>query len=163
MELMRVERRVEQVEKFLSMISWIVALFITFLIVIDVFMRFVFNSPLPATWEMSEVAMPYIVVFGFAYTLKKDAHVRVTLCVERLPPRARFGCEVFRNIISFIICALFTYWSWLLFWDSFAMREEMLAAIYVPWFVGKFAMPVGMGAFAIRYLLQVLQDLSGHQ
>jgi len=157
------DRRVEQVERFLSVVSWIASLFITFMIVIDVFLRFVFNAPLPASWEMSEVVMPYIVFFAFAYTLNKNAHVRVTLFVDRLPPNARFWCEVLRKIVSFGMCALFTYWSWLRFWDSYIIREEILAAIYIPWYIGKFAMPVGMGIFAIRYLLQALQDLSEHQ
>jgi TRAP-type C4-dicarboxylate transport system permease small subunit len=157
------DRRVELVEAFLSVISWIATLFITFLIIIDVFLRFVFNAPLPATWEMSEVVMPYIVFFAFSYTLKKDAHVRVTIFVERLPQNARFWCEVLRKILSFGMCALFAYWSWLRFWDSYIIREEILAAIYIPWFVGKFAMPIGMGIFAIRYFLQALQDLSEHQ
>ena len=161
--VVRAERQIEQVEKYLSVISWIAALFITFLIIIDVFLRFVFNAPLPATWETSEVVMPYIVFFAFAYTLKKDGHVRVTLFVDRLPPKARFGVEVFRKVVSFGICALFTYWSWLRFWHSFVVREEILAAIYIPWFVGKFAMPIGMGMFAIQYLLEAVQDLSEYR
>lgn len=156
-------RQIERAERYLSVISWIAALFITFLIIIDVFLRFVFNAPLPATWETSEVVMPYIVFFAFAYTLKKDGHVRVTLFLDRLPSKARFRVEVFRNLVSFGMCALFTYWSWLRFWHSFIVREEILAAIYIPWFLGKFAMPIGMGMFAIQYLFEVVQDLSEHR
>lgn len=156
-------RQIERAERYLSVISWIAALFITFLIIIDVFLRFVFNAPLPATWETSEVVMPYIVFFAFAYTLKKDGHVRVTLFLDRLPSKARFQVEVFTKLVSFIICALFTYWSWLRFWHSFVVREEILAAIYIPWFLGKFAMPIGMGMFAIQYLFEVFQDLSEYR
>jgi len=163
MVFMMAERSMQQVEKYQTIISWIAALFITFMIVIDVFLRFVFNAPLPATWEMSEIVMPYIVFFAFSYTLARNGHVRVTMFMELLPPKARFGCDIFRIIISFIMCALFTYWSWLRFWDAFLIKEEILAAIYIPWFVGKFAMPVGMATISIRYLLQLVEIFSKRQ
>ncbi|MFC1581207.1 TRAP transporter small permease [Thermodesulfobacteriota bacterium] len=155
MVIVKAEKYMQQVEKYQTIISWVAALFITFMIVIDVFLRFVFNAPLPATWEMSEVIMPYIVFFAFSYTLTRNGHVRVTMFVELLPAKARFWCDVFRIIVSIGMCALFTYWSWLRFWEAFLIKEEILAAIYIPWFVGKFAMPIGMATISIRYLLQL--------
>jgi TRAP-type C4-dicarboxylate transport system permease small subunit len=40
------------------------------------------------------------------------------------------------------------------------MNEEILAAIKLLWWVGKFAMPVGLGFFALRFLLQLFFDLA---
>lgn len=133
-------------------VSWLVTLFITFIIIVDVFLRYVLNKPLPATWEISEILMPYIVFLAFAYALKKGSHIRVSLLTDSLPPKAQLGCEILSNLIGFIMCALMTYWSWLRFWESFMIREEIIAAVHLPWWFGKFAMPIGMGVFAIRYL-----------
>ena len=156
MVIVKAEKYMQRVERYQTVVAWIAVLFITFMIVIDVFLRFVFNAPLPATWEMSEVVMPYIVFFAFSYTLARNGHVRVTMFMGLLPQKARFGCDIFRIIISFGMCALFTYWSWLRFWDAFLIKEEILAAIYIPWFVGKFAMPVGMATISIRFLFQLV-------
>ena len=156
MVLVKAEKYLEQIEKYQTIIAWIAALFITFMIVIDVFLRFVFNAPLPATWEMSEVVMPYIVFFAFSITLATDGHVRVTMFMELLPEKARFWCDVFRIAVSIGMCLLFTYYSWLRFWEAFLIKEEILAAIYIPWFVGKFAMPIGMATISIRYILQLV-------
>lgn len=63
MGLEKDELFIRKIEKFLTAVSWIVAMVITVLIVADVTLRFIFDKPLPATWEISEVAMPWIVFF----------------------------------------------------------------------------------------------------
>lgn len=155
-----IDRTLHFVEKVLLVGSIVATLFLTFLIVIDVFLRYVFNSPLPATWEMSELGMPYIVFLAFAFTLSVDGHVRVSLFTIRLPSQAQRACEIFTNIVCFLTCAVFAYTSWLRFWESFLMREEILAAIKLPWYVGKFAMPIGMAMFSFRYLLRLINNFA---
>jgi TRAP-type C4-dicarboxylate transport system permease small subunit len=152
-----------KIEKFFSAISWIVALLVSALIVVDVSLRAVFDKPLPATWEISEVMMPLIVFLSFAYTLAIDAHVKVTLFRDRMPPKVQAAAEIFSYAISFVICAMITYESALYFWESFVINEEMLAAIRIPWWVGKAAMPLGFGLFAIRFLILLFYDLSGQE
>ena len=93
-----------KIEKLQIICSWVVTLIITFMITLDVMMRFLFNAPLPASWEISEVAMPYIVMFGFAFTLSTGSHVRVTILVDRLPPKVSLALRTFANILSISIC-----------------------------------------------------------
>jgi TRAP-type C4-dicarboxylate transport system permease small subunit len=149
----------EKIEKGMTVVSWSVTLFITFMIVIDVFLRFIFNKPLPASWEISEVIMPYIVFFALARALSVGAHVQVTIVTNLLSNKGQVACNVFANLFSFCVCALCTYWSWLRFWESFSIREEILAAIPIPWWAGKFAMPVGMGIFCLQYLLNLAMNV----
>jgi|WetSurMetagenome_2_1015567.scaffolds.fasta_scaffold143273_2 TRAP-type C4-dicarboxylate transport system permease small subunit len=152
--ILQADLALRKVEGALRVVSWLVTLFTTFLIVTDVFLRFFFNKPLPATWEMSEVLMPYIVFLGFAYALTEKAHIRVSLLTDRLSRGGQLACEAFADLLSFAVCALITCWSWLWFWDSFRIGEEILAPIHIPWWLGKFAMPVGMAFFTVRYLVQ---------
>lgn len=154
------EMRIRKVEKILTAISWIVAMVITVLIVADVFLRFVLNQPLPATWEISEVCMPWIVFLPFAFTLTIDAHVKVSLLKDRVSPNARWIFNIFANTISFVFLSLVTYYSWIRFWESLMINEEILAAIWIPWWIGKFAMPLGVGFFALRFLLRIFFDLN---
>lgn len=162
MVLSKIDNVFQRIEEVLMILSWVATLFITFLIVTDIFLRFVLNKPLPATWEMSEVVMPYIVFFALAYTLEKDMHIRVNLIISRLPSKFRFACEIFSNIVSVSICVMMTYWSWLLFHDSFLAGEDMLAAIKIPWWFGKFAMPVGMAAFVFRLIIKLVYLFQQH-
>jgi len=87
MGLAKVDVTLQKVEKGLTDISWIVCVFLTFMIVIDVTLRFFFNRPLPASWEISEILMPYIVFFPFAFTSTVNAHVRVNLIQDLMPKK----------------------------------------------------------------------------
>ena len=161
--LRKFDKAFKKVEKFLSSLSWLVALLISILIVVDVFLRFVFNKPLPATWEISEVFMPLIVFLPFAHTLAVDAHVKVTLFKDRVSPNLRTAFSIFGNLVSFVMCALITIYSGIRFWESFVINEEILAAIKIPWWIGKAAMPIGFGIFSIRFLILLFYNLSGQE
>jgi TRAP-type C4-dicarboxylate transport system permease small subunit len=152
-------RALTKTEEAFRVVSWVVTLLTTLLIVADVFLRSLFNRPLPATWEMSEVLMPYIVFLAFAHALREKAHIRVSLLTDRLSPGGQRACEALANLLSFAMCALITIWSWSKFWDSFRIGEEILAPIHIPWWFGKFAMPVGMALFTLRYLSQAVSAI----
>lgn len=159
MTLNQFDRGIIKIEKILTAFSWIVTIAVTLMIVTDITMRFFFNHPLPATWEISEVCMPAIVFMAFAYTLTMDQHVKMSLVKERVPPKVQVAFEVITNLISAALCGLITYWAWLRFRTSFASSEEILAAIYVPWWPGKLMMPIGMGFLTLRYLMKFVNNL----
>jgi len=146
----RVVTRIATVSCAISIIA------LTLMITIDVVGRYVFNQPLPASVEMSEVFMPYIIFPAFAYALITGAHVRATLVVDRLPSGVQKWAGVLGCTAGLFFFSLLTIWGWQQFWDSFVIREQMLAAIPVPWWVGKLAMPIGMFFIALRFLLMLL-------
>jgi TRAP-type C4-dicarboxylate transport system permease small subunit len=161
MVLRKVDTGLKRIERLLVVGSWLTTLFVTGMLVADIFLRFLFNHPLPASWEISEVAMSYIGMLGFACALTTNVHVRVSMVIDRLPPRPQLICRIFSNAISFPMCTLMTIWSWSRFWESLVMNEEILAAIKVPFWIGKFGMPVAFLILAARYLLMIIQDLMG--
>lgn len=152
-------RAVEWIEKAATCVGWSVCLGVTLMIVIDVVGRALLNKPLPATWETSEVLMPFIVFLPFAYTLEVGSHVRVSLFVDRLSEKVRNVLRGFTDLLSIAVCGLLTYYSWKVAWESFLINEEMLAAVTIPWWPGKMAMPVGMALFTLRYAIRFFSRL----
>jgi TRAP-type C4-dicarboxylate transport system permease small subunit len=144
-------------EVILTAFSWMVTIFLTLMIVVDITGRFFFNRPLPATWELGEICMPYIVFFPFAYALTRDNHVRVSLIKNQFSPRMQDRIKILTDLISLVMCALLTYVSWQRFWFSYTIEEEMMAAVKILWWWGRIAMPIGMGMFTIAFFLQLFQ------
>mgnify|MGYP000984075976 FL=1 len=138
-----------------------VLVFLTVMIVVDVSLRTLFNSPLPASAESTELMMPYIAFCTLAYTLSIGSHVRISLLAERLPAKYRVHLEWLASAVGFGFCVLLTYMSWNFFWESFVIREEMLAIIKLPWWVGKFAMPLGFFFISLRYLFNLVAVTTG--
>lgn len=154
--VVKLEAGLHKLEKVLIIITWVVFALLTLMIVVDVFSRNAFNAPIPASAEATELFMPYIVFLPLAYTLITGQHVRVSIVMERLPSSARRYCEIFANLIGFSFFVMLTWWSSMHFWESFIVREEMLAIIKLPWWVGKFALPVGAFVIAVEFLAELV-------
>lgn len=144
------------VEKLLVYLSTFVTLFLTMTIVVDVTGRYFINRPLPATWEIGELCMPYIVFFPFAYALSRGNHVRVGLVKNLFSVKIQKVFEIITDLISLFVCGCMTYYAWLRFAESYRMQEEILAPILLLWWWGKVAMPIGMALFTIAFIFQLL-------
>ncbi len=143
-------------EKLLTYLSSGVTLFLTIMIVVDVTGRYFINKPLPATWEIGELCMPYIVFFPFAYALTRGNHVRVGLVKNLFSAKIQKIFEVITDVISLSFCVFMTYYAWLRFADSFRLQEEILAPMYLLWWWGKIAMPIVMALFSVAFVFQLL-------
>lgn len=129
------------------------------MISLDVFLRYLFNAPLPASVEISQLIEPYVVFLPFAFALTIGAHVHVSLLTSRLRGRAKAFSEILTYISGACFFSAITYWSWLLFWESFSVNEQMLASIPLPWWVGKLAMPLGLVAMTFQCVYYIFNPL----
>lgn len=146
-------------DKVLLAINGIAVVTLTLIIFFDVVLRFLFNMPIPATKEISELLMPYIAFTALSYTLYCGMHIRITLLTTKFgnSPRIKQFLEIINNVCGALFCFFLTYYAWHFFWDSFAIREEVLAVIKLPWYVGKFSFFLGYLFFTVRYLLELLK------
>jgi TRAP-type C4-dicarboxylate transport system permease small subunit len=150
-----IDRKFRQTNFVLVAIAGTTLIAMAFMITYDVIVRFLFNAPLPASVEISTLMEPYVVFLPFAYTLARHAHVRVTIITMRLPERLSLSLDVLVYILDLLFFALLCYFSWLEFYKSFLAGEIMLAAIRLPWWSGKFAMPLGLFFICIQCLLHL--------
>lgn len=148
------------IEVGLTVWSWSVTLGLSLLIVTDIFLRYFFSRPLPATWEIGELCMPHVVFLPFAYALTRGSHVRVAMLTSRISAEKQRRLRIVTNLLSAAMGGILTLYSWRYFHFSFSIREEMLAAVELMWWWGKIAMPVGLAIFTLRFLLDTV-DLLG--
>lgn len=115
-----------------------------YMITIDVGLRYLFSAPLPASVEISQLLQPYVIFLPMAYTLAVGRHVQVTMVTMMLPTSVQLVLQAFVLIVDAAFFAAITWFAWGKFYDSYVIDEIMLAAVKLPWWVGKFAMPLGL-------------------
>jgi TRAP-type C4-dicarboxylate transport system permease small subunit len=152
-------RILTHIDNVLIVLTGVALVILTFMITTDVVTRFGFNRPLPATTEISELLMAYIVFLTMGYTLMVGLHIRITVLFEYVPAGWRVYFDLLANVLGLGFCAVVTYYAWQFFMHSFSIREEMLAVVPLPWYVGKFAMPLGFFVFTLHYLVQCLETV----
>lgn len=136
---------------------------LTFLVVLDVTVRYFFSSPIPGGVEATELILPYIVFIGMSYTLPADGHVRVNILLNKFPKFLRNSADSVDCIIGIAFFGLLTYFGTLHFWESFRILEFMMAPFKLPWWVGKFSMPLGTLAITLRFIFRLIDIIAGSQ
>jgi TRAP-type mannitol/chloroaromatic compound transport system permease small subunit len=108
------------------------------------------NAWLEVQWYMFAV----IVMFGAAYTLKRNEHVRVDLLYMTLGRRGQLWIDILGTLIFLLpTCLILAWLSWPFFMQSFAIGEHSSnAGGLIRWPI-KAVLPLG-------FLLVALQGLS---
>ena len=76
-------------------------------IVINVIMRFVFDSPVLGAYEIVEQMMFVGVFASFAYAQQQGSHIRVSMILMKMPRKgAMFLCGVTSLLGTFALCVL---------------------------------------------------------
>lgn len=85
--------------------AWVVFVMMA-LILVDVFARYLFASPLLITNEFSGYMMVAITFIGLGHTWAKKGHVRITFGVSMLPARARNWLRLVVVIIAIVFVGI---------------------------------------------------------
>lgn len=110
---MKIKDRINRIESVVyDVFEWIVRImlvFVTLLIITQVFLRAVFNYSIPWSEEVSLILFIYITFFTMAITVRQGQHLRVDLFVSRFPRNARKAVEFFDNLVMFCISVMMVW------------------------------------------------------
>lgn len=135
-------------------------------VAIDVIGRTLFHSPLPGTLEMTSYWwMPGLVLLAFAYTERKQEHIKVTILLDALPPRLRQIVEGTFGLLATALLVALAYFTLTDALRSGSMGQTTPSSPPVAIWPFKFVAFVGIsllclqvGATAVRYFLGHLPD-----
>lgn len=134
-------------------INGIAAVFLAMMMVLtgaDVTLRYLFNWPIPGSWELTQFMMAIVVAFGLAYCALQKGHVRVELVVSKLPRLARV---VMNNIASFAFLSLFILITWRTVPRALAWIDPMITTVVLSIPVFPFVMLVAAGCAVLCLVL----------
>lgn len=156
--------KIEYINYKLKLIGVIIAGIATFLmmviIVVDVFMRNVFVSPLSGTYEIVQFyLMPMAVFPALAYTYSSGVLPRLDELVAKAPERFRKISAYIIVALEFIIFTLLTIYGW-----KFAMvgvEDQMAIAVggvLTPVYPLYFIVPIGFALVVIEIVLSAIKQ-----
>lgn len=103
---------------FLLALGCLALLAMTLLTAADVGLRYFFNSPISASYELSEILMGMFAPIAILYCAYKNAHVCVDILFEHFSAAMQRVALLFSNA-AVLICAV------LLTWQSWHLIEEL--------------------------------------
>ena len=115
------------------------------------------NAWLELQWYMFAV----IVMFGAAYTLKRNEHVRVDLIYMQLGRRGKLWLDILGTLIFLLpTCIILAWLSWPFFEQSFAVRETSPNAGGLLRWPIKLVLPVGFALLAVQGLSELIKRIA---
>jgi TRAP-type C4-dicarboxylate transport system permease small subunit len=158
--LQRIERVSHRFNEAMATIAGVITIAMMMLVVVDVSGRELFSNPITGGLETAQIMLAYLIFFSFTYALVVGGHVRMTLVMDRFGHRLRLVAELLAGVLGFILFFLLTWGGWVQFWDSWVVKEYMPAAVELPYWVPKFAVPVGMFLISIQFIIYFFTHLA---
>jgi len=122
---------------------------------VDVVGRYLFNRPLVGAFEMSELALAILVLFGWGYNQAVKGHVDIDLLYKRLPHIAQ---TVLDFLVPLLGLSLFVFVSWQAInftLDSIGWGEttEML---HLPVPIFKLMIFIGAVSLSLQFVVDII-------
>ena len=115
------------------------------------------NAWLEVQWYMFAV----IVMFGAAYTLKRNEHVRVDLFYMTLGHRGQLWIDILGTIVFLLpTCAILAWLSWPFFMQSFAVDEHSSNAGGLLRWPIKLVLPAGFALLALQGISELIKRVA---
>lgn len=99
--------------------------------------------------------------FALAYTLKRGAHIRVTLVIQLLGPKARQAVEVWCILVGLAIAGFFTWYTFGLVAESYRFADMSTGMVAVPLWIPQGALVLGGAVLTIALLDELVTALKG--
>lgn len=142
-------------------VSWLTVLLVL-VIVVDVFLRYLFNSTSAASFELEWHLFAAIFLLGAAYTLQNDKHVRVDVFYHRFSTKGKAWVNLIGTCLLLLpFCMVAFYESLSFVKSSYSVLETSpdpggLPARYVI----KSAIPVGFLLLGLQAISIVFKSIS---
>lgn len=153
-------RWIDYSSDFGGVVASICMLGVTFIIVYEVIMRYLFNAPTTWVGEMSIYLCMGIGFLGLAFALKSDSHFSITLLVDRLTPKNRLRLKILTDLVGMLYSCIFVYKGSSMVQFAFEMEDVSSGMMEVPLWIPQILVPLGGFLLAIQFINKLVDDVT---
>ena len=146
--------------RHLAILAGVTLLFLMFLTVYAVIMRYVFNAPILWALDVARVGLVVLVFFGLAYCGLTGGHIAVDFIGIFAPPRIVQISDVVIRSICFVLIALMAWQAMQQGLDAIEMGEGT-NELEIPLFPFFAVVAFGSVAYCIVLIIQVARAVRG--
>ncbi len=123
----------------------------------DVVGRYLFNTPVPGTFELSEVMLALIIFLALPYVQYKRANIAIEMVSDHYPPKVREVFDICCMLLGVLVFGLLAERGVELTLSSWEIHEISEGTIPFPMTPFKMMVPLGFGFLSLRLLTQFIE------
>ena len=147
----------ERIFQYFGIISSISLFLIMMFIVLDVFLRYVFNTPIKGSYEIVSLVMLFTVFFAFAHAQQAKRLVHVTIILKLLPQKFKLVLWSLGNTLSTIIAVMLTIASYQQAGQAM-LSKTTSGVLYIPYYPFYYVVCIGFALLALMFLIDTLRS-----
>lgn len=140
--------------------GWLSALFmllIVLLISAEIVLRSLFNTSTLISDEYSAYFFVGVVLSGLAFTLKEDAHIRITLLTSILGEKGRAVFDILAIITAMAITSFALYHTSIMVFESWQLGMRADSISETPIYISQMVIPLGLLIFDLQLGARILK------
>jgi TRAP-type C4-dicarboxylate transport system permease small subunit len=159
-----IRKLVERPSNALIAVACCIAVLMMLHVVLDVFSKYLLNSPINGTIEIvAGYYMVAIVFFPLAYVARREGHILVELFTRRMRPGRIRRLDAVIGIFTFGYMALFT---WMTMVEALHRTAQLeiweIGTFNIPIWPSRWLITIGCGMMAAYVLYRLADDFRGH-
>ena len=159
--LLAVCRAIDAVNERLGRIADWLVLFACVVSAGNAMVRYAYDTSSNGWLEIQWYMFAVIVMFGAAYTLKRNEHVRVDLLYMMLGRRGQLWIDILGTLLFLLpTCAILAWLSWPFFINSFNTNEHSSNAGGLLRWPIKLVTPVGFALLALQWVSELIKRVA---
>lgn len=150
----RFDALLRRLESVVSLAAVIAMFAIMTIVVSDVFMRYVLNSPFAWAYDLVGLyLLATVFFFSLSGTFAAHAHVSVDLLMHQLGPLGRRRAETLGALVGLMVMAPIAWVGFQRMLESLAGDDRLPGALPWPTWIADALVPIGAGLLALRLVL----------
>jgi|SRR5690625_494088 len=134
-------------------------IFVTFLIFINVVLRYFFNASLSWSDEMVRYIMILISFLGASLCVREGAHISVDFFINKIKGNNRKIMEIFINAVGLLFTVIITILAAQLIYQNI-IHPQNSPALQVPMYIPYMSILLGFFLSSVRYIQLIFTDIS---
>jgi C4-dicarboxylate transporter, DctQ subunit len=140
-------RLLDRINTLMVGLSAFLMLALTFIVGLDITLRYGFTKPLGWVKETSEYILVYLGFLVAAWILKDEAHVKMDLILNRLSPRAQNMLNIVTSAVSTLVMFIVSWYSLTVTVEFY--RTKLLTPSVLEWPKWIFILPIFVGSLLL--------------
>lgn len=153
--------RLEGFQRILSYLSATGMIVMMIPTIADVFARVVLHGQLRGCFEFTGLVMAFVIYLGVPYAQAQRAHIKVTLLVDRLPPRFKQSVQVCVYFFTLCIFAFLIYATSAEAVHSVQIGEYQHGSTRFPIWPSRMLVAFGIIMLSVQFVVDFIKALAG--
>ncbi len=157
---MKLIKLIELINEWTGKVVSFVVFFIFLIILTEVILRYVFNSPTVWANESSQMIFGAYIVLSGGYVLLSNQHVNVDLVYSHLSLKGKAIADIITCPLFILFSGMMLYYSGSMAWESLTNLEHSQSAWNPPVYPVKLMIPLGASLLLMQGITKLIRNIS---